>query len=325
MIFTQFPNNYASLYQPLIYAFEDQEPPRTLDVEIMDAPSGKILAAKRLYRTSSGEIDIAPILQRMVQFQPTTNLTTGFELAAKRSMTISLRIGADASVARTFLASEQLLEPSVLHTTLPLERLIARGEADELTLMSGVGIVEVTALTGSLVDHRGFLPPTNQPFPHVFRLCTTDFGKADTITVALYTAVGGTLLAKIRYTLTDPMVEGVRIAWVSRVGSLEHYTFPLRHALEEVQGRQIAATTAGLMATTTTHEQRLTICSAYEPQALLRALVEIGSAQQIWQATARGYTAVEIVPESHTICCYGALKALQFTLRPTTSNAVLWN
>ncbi len=322
MQFTSVPANGASLCAPLIFAFGDQADPRTLDVEIYHAQSGDLLFKKRLYHTSAGEVDIAPLLRRLVRFDPSC-IATGFFKLPNRFLPVRVRVE-EASVERTFLPAEHLPEGYLL-TSMPTSRLLARGDKEELFLRPGITRAIVRYQTPTESTSRIFTnSDSTQPCGFGVTTHTLPEG-VERMEVALY--VGNELAHTIHYTIIPVRSEGVRLAWVGRQGAIEHYTFPRCESRTEEQSRHegLLAEGASRLLQATVQEQWL-ITSAYERTEVLEALAEIGTAPQLWLVSESGtYTPIGVKAGSHQLFRRGVLTAMQFTLCSTVKQLSLWS
>lgn len=322
MLFTRIPENCASLARPVVYAFRNDGPPRTLDVEIVEAATGTLLSARRFFRATEIEIDVAPVLRRIVQFDPEEAPSTGFRPADDRCARIYLRVEAVESPVRAFMPSERTAT-GALATSLPRERLTERDAQEELTLLPGAASVEVEWTGDGKQVARTYTPPEGS-FPLLFRIRAADFPKAERILVRIRSA-DGELAASVRYALCDPRPDGLRVAWHGRAGSLEHYTFPVRSSIVEQQQRRTAAGSAGEELLEAAGEERITLLSAYEPRDMLRALASIGTAPAVWVVRDGYYVRVEVVPAERILVRHGALRALELTLRHVGKGGAPWS
>ena len=313
MIFTRIPQNYASLSGPAVFGFRNDGPARTLDVEIVDARTGVLLAARRFYRAATIEIDVAPVLRRSVGFDPSPAAATGFRGAEDRCARVFLRVEQVESPVRTFLACERPAA-GVLATDMPAARLLGSGEQEELTLLPGAASVEVTAHADEQATAYRYAA-TDDPYPQLFRLCADDFPQARRLTLRVLSA-GGAVLSTLRYGIAPPPPGGVRLAWHGRSGAVEHYTFPIVRTLAEEQRRTTAEGALAREFVAAEGEERLTLLSAYEPKATLRALAAIGTAPRIWIADGGIYRRVEVLPAERSIVRHGTLRAMEVTLLP---------
>ena len=311
MIFTQTPQNGASLYRPLIYAFGDEAAPRDLEIEVLDLDRRQKLATKRLYNTSSGMIEIAPVVRRTLNWQP-EKTPLGFSAATDRVAHVQVRVEG-VSVARCFLPYVEESPQPLLFSTLPLKRLIARGEGEELLLDRDVLYAELERFTPKESTIETFYSDfTDQPA--LFRFTTAGMEpEVERLELRLYSTTREVIL---HYTLTNPIPGGMRVAWVGRGGSVEHYTFPIVERCSELQERDVAATAeGGCELLRGGYRRQWQLLSAYETPERLKALVELGTSPCIWiVSNLEGYLPVEVVAGERQILHQGLLTSLSFTL-----------
>lgn len=322
MRFTTTPKNGASLYGPLIYEFGDEAAPRDLNIEITDAQTLETIARKCLYNTSSGAIDIAPLLRRRLSWSP-GRAPLGFSSAHERAPRIEVKVEG-VSVVRYFLPCAEPPTQPLLLSTQPQNRLLCRGEDVELLLDRDLLYVEVERFlpTGSIVEEY-ISELTDSPV--LFRFTTQDMEpEVERLEVRLHST---TQEARIGYTLTNPIPAGVRVAWVGRGGSIEHYTFPILEQLSEEQEREtLTMADASEQLLESRYRESWHLLSAYETPERARALVELGSAPALWICTAQGeYIPVEVLPREQKILCQGLLTALRFTLRKPLKTIKRWS
>lgn len=312
MIFTTTPQNGASLHGPLVYEFGDDGSPRDLQVEILDAESRQKISTKLLRNTSSGRIDIAPLLRRRLKWNPASS-PAGFSSAAERTARVLVRVEG-ASVTRLFLPFATKPPQPLLRSTFPLRRLIARGESEELLLDRDVLYAEVERFTptGSTVEEY---VSNYSDRPALFRLTTEGMEpEVERIEVRFFST---TEEVTIRYALTQPLPGGMRVAWVGRGGSVEHYTFPAPEACYEVQQRRDLTLADGhSQPLESTYHRQWSLLSAYEVEDRLQALAELGTSPHAWIVNSEGeYLPVTVsAPEEVALSRSGLLCALRFTL-----------
>lgn len=313
MLFTSTPENLASYFRPLIYEFADEEAPRTLDFFIRDGLTDELIAVKRLCDTSAGKVDIAPILRSRLDVRPL--LTPGFASASGRALCVRTTVE-DTTRIRWFLPAETDPDGSALIGTMPLERTIGCGECDELTLEPDTLRVEIEIESPPGTSVKNYLNFSSGD-PSLFRLDTTELPAGFTRLALSFYDSDGAVRAQVRYAAVSRPEGAVRVAWFSRRGSLEHYTFPVANLLAEAQEREdIALCDGRRMRVRAPHRTMLTLTSAYERPELLRALCEIGTSPAVWVIDPQGrYLEAEAGAEERTIARPGALSALSFTFK----------
>lgn len=323
MLFTSTPESGASIYGPLLYAFADEAEARDLTVEVIDVTTRTTLFTKKLYNTSSGEIDISPLLQRHLKWNPAAT-PAGFSSAAERAPLIQVKVEGVAVTRRFYPSQQPVAGDELLLGSMPASRLLTRGEREELLLPAGIVRAEVERFTseGSTVEE--FISSYALE-PALFGVRTEEWEEeVFRAEVRLYAANKSLTL---HYTLVDPLPEGIRTAWVGRCGSIEHYTFPicLKHSeLQQVSHERFA--TGALRTLQSECEEQWQLLSAYEGRARLAALAELGTAPEAWVVSSEGeYTPVVVKAAERTLHRHGSLTALEFTLSTTAKQLTLWS
>ena len=321
MQFTQIPQQYAPLGQAIRYAVE-QDAAGNLDARIVEVNSELLLGAKRFAETTAAAFDIAPMLRRTLQFTPSTG-ATGFQTAAERCITVrveALKTGSEiiaaTAPARTFLPGDEIPAAPCIRTTMPLERLIPEGAADELTLWSDEAcVVTVSGHSADSVTAENY--QSESTGLQIFRLDTRDFPACETLTVDAGEC------GVVRYTVIPATQEAVRMAWRSRCGSIEHYSFPVMRSTTLRVSRQRAETADGHLVTAVETDRETELVSAYEIPEMLETLAGIVTAPQVWRVDGEAYTPVDVVTEEAVVQQRGVLRALELVVRPKSS--VSWN
>ncbi len=282
----------------------------TLNVKITDAETNALLGTKRYAEVTEATVDAAPIVNRHLHFAPETG-PTGFLPAKDRRREVKVKVEtADATATSgtcVYHAGEKALTASGLLTTMPLQRLIAPGECDEVTMMTiDTPWMTVRATGPGGTKERNY--STRNTVVQVFRLNTADFPGAERIT--LTTGEGQT----VEYTVIASPKGAQRIAWRSRAGSLEHYTFPTE-AVSVAETKKTHVRNAQGTGTLIEERRRRTLLrSAYETREVLEALAEIIAAPQVWLAEADGYVPVEVLTNEATVHRHDTMSLLELEI-----------
>lgn len=325
MLFTKTPGDCVPLYGAIVFAFGDQEAPRDLKVELYDARSDQLLFTKRFNQTNCGEINVAPLLRRLVRWEPTTR-ETGFVGAGGRELRIRVVVE-DAEATCTVVPTlPDVEQPEVLFSTLPTSRVLVRGESEELLLAGSVGRAELLLYTPWEKTHTLYRAPLGGDM-RLFWLNSSEWPEGVCRAELRIFSLVGQELATIHYTLIEPTAESLRVAWVSSLGSIEHYTFPVVEEvtlLDQQEAQTLADGSTRRLSARWGWRQRLT--SAYEQQQVISALAEIATSQQLWWVDDEGlYHPVSVLPEPLTVERHGIISTLQFTLCSTVKQLSLWS
>lgn len=320
--FTQIPEHYTPLGGEAVYAFEN-DTAQTVDIRIIRATDDSLLGAKRFASVTGAAFDAAPCLRRAVRFAPAVG-GTGVYNAARRQVMATVEAFAEATATtataptRIFLPCRTPVQAPAMLTTMPVSRLIAPGECDELTLLfEEASTVTVTAQTGNDLTAQSYRVATAGFY--LFRLDTRDFPEAETLTVDAG-ACGITV-----YTLVAAPRGAVRLAWRSSEGSVEHYTFPIVRTTTVSTTKTRAYGPDGYLAAAAEQERRQQLVSAYEPQAVLEALSELPASPDVWIADKDRYTPVDVLTEKIPLRRHGTMCCLEMEIRPNRKTRLSWN
>lgn len=321
MTFSTLPTSYAPIGQPLWCSLSGVADPQ-VEVRIL-LSDDTLLGVKRFVGDASPTFDLAPYLRRVARFSPSGDRSTGVASAADRQLMIRLEaVSASAMISSPlmiFRPADVEEQPTALLTTLPTERLLAPDEWDELTFLADAPQplrVVVTGRDGSTRVLSHVIPADTLA---LFHLAAADFPDADQL------LVDAGACGAIHYTIL-PAAEGAcRLAWASRRGSIEHYTFSVvqrvEFAVEKVRGYGEEGYCVGYCEA----EERLVLQSALETDAMLNGLKELLQAEQVWLVQASGYERVDVLTEKAEIHRHGLLSSLTLTIRSTQKNKQLWN
>lgn len=313
MQFTLIPQPNAPLGGQALYRLENTAR-QSIDLRIRTA-EGTLLGAQRFVDCLQSQTDAAPCLRPAVKFTPPTQ-ATGFCPADERTVTAYAEAeptGTTGSMIttplRTFLPTDRAMTAPALITEMPLQRIIADGEADELTLLlPGAWVVTVTAQSGDTTSAESYRTGTSGL--HLFRLDTRDYPLSHTLMVDAGSA------GAVAYTVVAPPAEGVRIAWRTRSGSVEHYTFPVVKSVVTVVEKSRSIGSEGYIARVTDTAQRTTLRSAYETRTVLEALAGVISSPQVWQVAEGQYLPVDVLTPKAEVYRHGEFGAVEIEIRP---------
>ena len=321
MQFIRIPNSYVPLGGPLTYEVHESDV-ADIEIRITDTTRTRLYGAKRFHAARAAEFDIAPYLRRALRFTPISGSTGVYDGEGR---TLTAIVEASSSVSslvltaprRTFLPSADELPAPCLLTSMPLVRLIPDGAADELTLMTQAPQqITLTIEYGPNTATETHVIPSDGL--HLFRLNTADFPNADKITV------DAGRCGKVVYAVVKPVHEAVRLAWRSRSGSIEHYSFPIE-TTATVEAAKCPAYGRDGYVSAATFECRRTLRSALETREVLEALAELLYTPEVWWVEGSGYTPVDVVSNRAAVHNYGTMSSLEITFRPKKHPRQSWN
>lgn len=325
MIFTKFPGDFAPLYGPLLFAFEDESEPRELEFFLLDGENLSTILKKRLHNTNAGEVNVAPLLRRRIQWEPQAT-PIGFSEASGRVQMITAVVEGAEATCHILPAWEGEEIPEVVISPMPDHRVLVRGEGEELFLNRGVARAELELFTPWKSVTQSYLSLHSESC-QLFRLDSSGWAKEVVRAEVRLFDKQNEELQCLCYTLIEPPTEGIRLAWVSRLGSIEHYTFPVVKSIsQKIENRDVVMTDGSRRRLRISLDELWEVTSAFEAPDMRRALSELATSQQVWQVDDAGeYHKVGIQTNSLQLHRHGALSTLQFTLCPTQKQLALWS
>lgn len=322
MEFISLPARYTTIDSDIAFTLQLDEP-GDIDIRIRNLTTQQILGGKRFINVSKASFNSAPRLRSLLSFSPSTG-STGFKLPDDRTIMIQLEVlrpGSDTvellSPTRYYIPGDPGRLMDQFMTTMPHERLIPAGTADELTLyINGkTASITVTATNRDTTITETY-SSARRDF-QIFRLDTRDFPGCDSITVNA--GICGTIV----YTVVPSLQETVRLAWRTHAGSIEHYSFPKILSTTLLADKRRSEGSDGHLVTAAETSRQTTLLSAFERPEVLEALAELISARAVWIADAESYTPVDILSDQVVVQRYGSLSALELTFRP--QKPTIWN
>ncbi len=319
MYFSALPEAYASIGEGLCYTLSDcSEEEVTLIVRRDD---GQWLGAKRFIGSPTCTIDIAPMLRGVGRFDPKAG-TTGFHEAQDRSITVQVEAETEQQTLicerRTFLyTAKRTSQPSLLRS-LPRNGLLGVNEWEELTFIAP------EPLTITVTTHRRGVTTqshytADEGGVQLFRIAASDFPEADAIDVEAPSC------GKIHYTCSTLPAAGVRLAWRSTAGSIEHFTFPTIEQLTHEVDRSQSYTAEGYQQLSCTVDERMMLGSPYLDRATAHALSELLTTEQAWCIIEGVYQPIDVITRQATLHRHGEFDRLLIEVRSAHKNQSLWS
>ncbi len=321
--FTKLPAEGASVFGALCYIFEPEKTAQTLDVRIIDTVRNVVVGQLRFYNTRHLECDISPYLRPLADCSPLPPISpTGVYPATDREIGIEMKISylsqpdtpgqpsmfhEERSPRRRFVFARQRLAGNEIRSSLPSQRLAGFTDSEEI-LFHNLSPVRITlTATGrkpSLV--RTF--EVHEAGQHIFCLNCSEFPDAEKITVEIEKT------GRIEYTMIRHPRGSVRMAWTSRYGSVEHYTFPMIQEIERRRGKVSARP-----------EMRYTLRSAFENHAMMEGLSEIISSAGVWMLDKDSLRTVNILTDTVKIHRHGSLSVADIVICAPQNDPTRWN
>ncbi len=297
-MFIKEPEPFASFREELVFEYlQEESADLVFEIELEGVDESQ--EVKKLYDVNGASINVAHVVANKFMTTPSSGAASlktpecGFGL-------VKLKCGEEESTAQYFVASQVALPEVGVLSSMPTERLISYGEADEIWIRAQEGgEVELT------VEAIGEGGVTTYEFDHIaqecglvrFRFATEDFG-AYTKMAKVTIACDGEVLATVNYYYIPKVKGAVRMAWIGSYGAIEHYTFPTTNGYVKYR--------SGV--------RQYEIESAYEPQRVVVALAEMLTSESVWIVEEGEYVQVDMVSESVVLNKRGALATVEYKI-----------
>lgn len=313
MIITRQPNDFTPLSEGQVFAFDTESAtPTDVEIHVLDMESYQSITRQRLCGVTSGEIDVAPYIGRMLEAVPCSDSGTVLKAAPHLCYTVSFN-GVRSDKVYTCLNKVVPALPSWL-STMTQQRRILFGERDEVMLFgprNSVFEVQLVADAGTDV----FLTCAGECGAAIFCLDTLDYPEGVRSIEAWFTC-NGTQLLTVFYTVERDRGTGVRLAWVSSAGSIERYTFPIVRDTMQSVVRECVTDADGMPVTVgCTTEQTLRLVSDYERHAVAGAVAEAALSAKVWRECGRELSRVEVTTASTTLYEFGRPDLVEVDIR----------
>ena len=286
MYFETTPSDFTPISSGLPFDFCCEQ---TCDIEavIINDLSRAEVARLQVKNVYSGTIDIAPYIPKPNALTPVNvgksrfqNIATGLyhvELYRQGETTPQCSSSSVRVSSNDYLSDEM----PFLTTTLAKERTISTGEYDNIAVYSYVGAEISARITTDAGDD---VTLTNTAITGVSHLIfATQYLSAEATTATIEICCDDEYVEQFSYTLLPKRTTGMRIAWRTTTGSIEHYTFPVATHLSVAASRNLTLTKNNVekvLDGSLVKQQHL--ISDFEPRSTLSALSEILAASEVW-------------------------------------------
>jgi len=224
MKFTTQPQNLSPVDAGLVYAFDtESDEPRDVQVSIIEYDSYETVGRQTLYGVTDGSFDIAPYVRPFMNMRPAVQ-TAAF-ITDARCYQFVVEIDGVQSRVLTVADNRVAVAAGSWLSTMPEQRRICHGEYDEIRIFCRPDeVLEVCAVSDDGMMNSARMAPENG----AALLCIDTCGfPEDAKTLDVSIVCGGGLMRSIRYTFAERYPNDMRLVWLSSVGTVERYTFPV--------------------------------------------------------------------------------------------------
>ncbi len=280
-MFVSEPEAFASFREKLLFEYAQEESADLIfEIELGDDEDS--CEVKKLYGVDGATINVAKIVANRFMTKPSSGASS-LETPQSGYGLVAVKCGDDSTQAQYFVASKCAMPDVGLLTTMPTDRVISYGEADELWIRADEG-AEVMVIV-ECEDEGG---TTSTTYEHTaegcglvrFRFATEDFSSFTKIArIEVY--CDGESVEQLRYCYVPSVWGAVRLAWIGEWGGVEHYTFPVINTLT-------------LLSSGALHYE---VESAFESSDVVDALSEIVTSEKVWVVEDGEYIEVDMLSE----------------------------
>ena len=324
MKFISIPEAHSSFRTPLLYAFDTEAEAHDVEAQIIDADTNEVIGRKKLYGVTTGEIDISPYLCRRVRQQLPASVDGCGEVDCSMQVRVKVVVDGVTSPVRRYIAAQvDLSQPyQALMTQIP-QRTMA---CDEFDIISWFAHPEIVVEVVVESFGNGTETITIRPDgvgQQAVAITALDFENIpDSLRATVM--VDGVATTVIDYEIKPNLHGARRVAWLNEHLAPELYTFPLRKGVLVKATRKLMETVWGREAATLECANELKLISAYEPQAQIKALAAILSAERLWLIEGGVPQRVELVIDRVLCAPCGEMGMVEVDIRAAEEGVRLW-
>lgn len=324
MKFTSIPEAYSSFRESLTYAFDTESAAHDVEVQIIDATTNEVIALKRLYGISAGEIDIAPYLERRVRPTLPSKVEQSGAIDPQQSVKVKVAVEGTESATRTFITAKIDCEkPFQSLMTQIGQRTMACDEFDIITWFAQPGVaVEVVVEAFGKGNETLTITPAGEGVQAV-AVTPLDFMNIPA-EMRVSVRANGETECVVHYDIKPNLRGARRVAWLNRHLAAELYTFPLRKSVLVKSARKCMESIWGKEASSLECENELKLLSAYEPQAQIEALAEILAAKHLWLVEGGVPQRIDLLTERVMAAKCGEMGMVELDIRAAEEGVRLW-
>lgn len=305
-------DNFTPLHEGIFFGIDTEEESATdLVVEILERSTGEVVATQMLRGVVSAKVNIAPYVNRFAEYRPTSRHQTTFCEAPTTAYKI--RIGdTESEEVIVSINRTKIGTAPALVTSLPQTRRIARGESEEVVILSNKGdliCAEIEADNGEIL----YFEQIATSEASIFAISLDELDKeVKAFDVTLYCE--GKTIDTLRYTVALPAQNATRLAWISESGAIERYTFPQLSKTTISTKKQSIMTSEGICTAHCRTKQTISLSSRFEASATIEALAQIASSPKVWMEHNGHYDLVEVTTSDISYNLFGEPSHISFNL-----------
>lgn len=312
--FLSQPVDFTPVDEGLVFVIESDEQ-TDFEIEIINNDTNDVVGRKYISNTMQAVVDIAPYVKDMTVMTPPQKGVTQLKNSPAVSYLIAVETDMDSDVSLPVTVSNNVGRPEVGFDSIfkaGLRRTISYGDDEDYRIKApsrGIVAVELISDSGErhyheLYTSKGWL---------LFHLATSDF-EALTRTLEVNLYCDDKLVQHIDYDVVPKSDGAVRLMWLSPIGTLEHYTFPVTECRKLIaEQKQIFSNSDGLVSSCCSVE-RLNLRSRCECDAMLESLATVITAPKVWVEQDDGFVEAAVVDCEAITSQFGKVGSISVTL-----------
>lgn len=313
MIFTSIPDNYSPVNEPLLYLLDFEEQRSEADVRIIDITHNVTLGVKRLYNLQRAELDIAPYVNRALQFECIDG-GTSLSLAEGLYAEIALEIDGFVSESRIYSRYPVVCGQGTIFRAGSKRQSLSCEESDYIVIYApnGGSILCEGYAEDVAIDVIPFAIEPQQAL-QILKISPADFME-NTDVVLIQVEIDG-VVDFLTYRIEPKPERAKRLVWIAAEGTLQTYTFPICFERRYRTEKRTIDTQSGRMVTSAVSEEVLVLVSDYETVQEIERIGELIGAKSVWLDEGSNYVKVDVLTTESVVRYGGALNSLQIEIR----------
>lgn len=289
-------DDFSPLHEGVIFGINtESNVPSNVVVRIVDVTSNEEVGTQYLRGVTYAEVNIAPYVSRLEWYAPDVASQTSFTNAPVARYKICVDDIDSEEVVLSVNRGERITTPAVV-SSFPSLRRIAYGESSTLLILAKPAATvsaEITANNGEQVS----VSHSNLSGAVILSISTEDFSsEIQTLDVKL--SCSGEEFASLKYVVDSPTKTAKKLAWISESGAIEQYDFPISNGVSYAAEKHSVVTSEGVQTCQCKTVAHLSICSRYEPSAVIESLSQIISSPKVWIKQGDEFKRVEVATSS---------------------------
>jgi hypothetical protein len=295
MKITKLSNNFTPIREGIFFGINtESSSPEDLTVEVVESDSGKVVATQQVRSVTSAKVNIAPYLLHAIEHKPSSQHHTSMVDAP--TTTFHIRIGEVESERVTVSVNSHPFTASSIISPMPPVRRMAYGEQDEVLVCCPTDALITAQITSDKGEEVTIEYVTNSGITTLL-ISTEDFDHS-TRRLSVELLCNGEAFGGLNYTITPTSSLATRLVWLSELGSIERYSFPVTRKSCRTISKKVVRTEDALTTVRSTTRVVDTLTSRYEPRATIEALMQAASATKVWVESEGSLYEVEVCNSS---------------------------